>query len=396
MKALRSGPLAGIRVLELAGLVPPSYVGLILADFGADVIKIEKGAKASIGESGLMDTLARGKRSVALDLKTQQGKAAFLRMAKQADVIIEGNRPGVVERLGVGPADIHAFNPGCIYARMTGWGQTGPYKNMAGHDLNYIGITGALSQLAPKDGEIPVPPINLLGDFAGGGMTCALGIVMALVERSRSGKGQVVDAAMVDGAGYLSAWFYGVHSHFPPLWQMLRQTLSGKPGHAPFYRCYKCKDGKFVTVGAIESKFYRILQEKLGLNPASEPPQNDTSTWEATSTKFAQIFETRTRDDWINNVFEGTDACVGPVLDMDEVKTFNQHVERPYMFQHAISKKSSRQGWQPGPAPRLSRTPGAAGETLPQAGENTAEILKEFGFTDAEIAALSPTPQSKL
>jgi alpha-methylacyl-CoA racemase len=363
--------LEGIKVIEMAGLAPAPYCGLILADFGADVVRVDRPG------AGSMDHLARGKRSAAVNLKDPQGVEAVLRLVEKADVLIEPFRPGVMERLGLGPEVACARNPRLVYARLTGYGQTGPYANMAGHDINYIAISGALS-LIGRRGEKPLAPINLLGDFAGGGMLCALGIGFALVERARSGKGQVIDAAMVDGAAHLSSFIYKFRA--AGLWKDERGTNMLDSG-APFYDTYTTKDGKYVSVGAIEPQFYAALLKGLGLEPASMPHQLDQSQWPATARKFAEIFATRTRDDWSAS-FDGTDACVAPVLGLDEVA---QHPHN--MVRHTFLTGAKGHA-EPTPAPRLSRTPGQAGSSMPQPGQHTAEVLAEYGFSSLEIEAL--------
>ena len=363
--------LAGIKVIEMAGLAPAPYCGLILADFGADVVRVDRPG------AGSMDHLARGKRSVAVNLKDPQGVQAVLRLLERADVLIEPFRPGVMERLGLGPEVVCARNPRLVYARLTGYGQAGPYASMAGHDINYIAISGALS-LIGRRGEKPLAPINLLGDFAGGGMLCALGIGFALVERARSGKGQVVDAAMVDGAAHLSTFIYKFRA--AGLWKDERGTNMLDSG-APFYDTYATRDGGYVSVGAIEPQFYAALLKGLGLDPATMPHQLDHSQWPATARKFTEIFATRTRDEW-SAIFDGTDACVAPVLALHEAARHPHNAARGTLLTGATGHS------EPAPAPRLSRTPGQAGTSMPQPGQHTAEVFGEYGFSGAEIAAL--------
>ncbi len=363
--------LDGIKVIEIAGLAPAPYCGLILADFGADVVRVDRPG------AGSMDHLARGKRSVAVNLKDPKGVEAVLRLAEKADVLIEPFRPGVMERLGLGPDVACARNPRLVYARLTGYGQSGPYAGMAGHDINYIAISGALSVIGRR-GEKPLAPINLLGDFAGGGMLCALGVGFALVERARSGKGQVIDAAMVDGAAHLASFIYKFRA--AGLWKDERGTNMLDSG-APFYDTYTTKDGKYVSVGAIEPQFYAALLEGLDLDPATMPHQLDQSQWPATARKFTEIFASRTRDEW-SAVFDGTDACVAPVLGLGEAAQHPHNVARHTLLTGANGHA------EPAPAPRLSRTPGQAGTAMPQPAQHTAEVLGEYGFSAAEIESL--------
>ncbi len=365
------GALDGIRVIEMAGLAPAPYCGMILADFGADVVRVDR-----LG-GGNMDQLARGKRSVAVNLKSPDGIAGLLRMIESADVLLEPFRPGVMERLGLGPDVACARNPRLIYARLTGYGQSGPYANMAGHDINYIAISGALS-LIGRRGEKPLPPINLLGDFAGGGMLCALGIALALVERARSGQGQVIDAAMCDGSAYLSAFIWKFRS--AGFWKDERGTNMLDTG-APFYDTYRTKDGGYVAVGAIEPQFYAALLQGLGIDASGMPHQLDQSHWAATAQRFTDIFASRTRDEWCA-VFDGTDACVAPVLNLGEVAA------HPHPRARALLVADAKGDPEPAPAPRLSRTPGVGGRPMPQPGEHCAQVLTEFGFSEAEVRAL--------
>jgi alpha-methylacyl-CoA racemase len=364
-------PLDGIRVVELAGLAPAPYCGLILADFGAEVVRVDRlGAWA-------FDRLGRGKRSIEVDLKKPEGVDVVLRLADKADVLIEPFRAGVAERLGIGPEVLLERNPALIYARMTGWGQEGPYAAMAGHDSNYIALSGALSLIGRK-GEKPLPPVNLLGDFAGGGMLCAMGILLALIERSRSGKGQIVDAAMVDGAAYIAAIVFMLRA--VGWWNDERGSNMLDTG-AYFYETYETRDRKYVSVGAIEPQFYAALLKGLELDPATLPDQNDRARWPEMKERFAAIFATRTRDEWCA-VFDGTDACVAPVLELDEVG------DHPHNRARHLLIRNERGGREPGPAPRLSRTPGMVTGPLPEPGQHTMEILTQYGFTDEEIRQL--------
>lgn len=365
------GALSGIRVVEMAGLAPAPYCGMILADFGADVVRVDR-----LG-AGSMDTLARGKRSIAVNLKDPKGVETVLRLLAKADVLLEPFRPGVMERLGLGPDVACARNPRLIYARLTGWGQTGSYAPMAGHDINYVAISGALSVIGRK-GDKPIPPINMLGDFAGGGMLCALGISMALVERFQSGKGQIIDAAMVDGAAHLASFIFKFRNN--GMWKDERGTnLLDTAAH--FYDTYETRDGKFVSVGAIEPQFYAALLKGMGLDPANLPHQMDQGQWPAMKEKFAAVFKTKTRDEW-SAIFDGTDACVAPVLGLGEVAEHAHNRERNLLIADPTGKL------EPSPAPRLSRTPGSVRRPIPTVGQHTNEVLAEYGFADAEIAGL--------
>ena len=350
------GALQGIRVVEMAGLAPAPYCGMILADFGADVVRVDR-----VG-AGSMDQLARGKRSVAVNLKSPEGVETVLRLVEKADVLLEPYRPGVMERLGLGPDVACARNPRLVYARLTGFGQDGPYADMAGHDINYIAISGALSLLGRK-GEKPLAPINLLGDFAGGGMLCALGIALALLERAHSGKGQVVDAAMVDGAAYLSTFVYKFRN--AGMWSDERGT-NMLDGGAPFYDTYRTKDGQYMSVGAIEPQFYAALLKGLGLDAGDHAASaGPVAVARRPRTRFAEIFASKTRDEWCA-IFDGTDACVAPVLGLGEVARAS-----PQPRARAAAFRTRNGKLEPAPAPRLSRTPGDGTRPLPAVGEHT-------------------------
>jgi len=327
--------------------------------------------------AGSMDQLARGKRSVAVNLKDPAGVETVLRLAAQADVLLEPYRPGVMERLGLGPEIATARNPRLVYARLTGFGQDGPYASMAGHDINYIAISGALSLIGRK-GEVPLAPVNLLGDFAGGGMLCALGICLALLERAHSGKGQVIDAAMVDGAAYLASFVYKFRNS--GMWRDERGT-NMLDSAAPFYDNYRTKDGQFMSVGAIEPQFYTALLHGLGLDAAVMPHQMDQSKWAETKQRFADLFAAKTREEWCA-VFDGTDACVAPILNMWEV------ADHPHTGARGVVLKDAHGKPEPAPAPRLSRTPGDGSRPLPQVGADTRAVLRGFGFGDAEVEQL--------
>ena len=342
--ASRSGPLAGVRVVELAGIGPGPHAAMILADLGAEVVRIDRPGGLQLG-AATVDPMLRGRRRVAADLKTPEGRETVLALVEKADVLLEGYRPGVTERLGVGPADCQARNPRLVYGRMTGWGQEGPMASRAGHDINYISLTGALHAIGRGHGERPVPPLNLVGDYGGGSMLLVIGVLAALFEARGSGEGQVVDAAMVDGASVL------VQMIWPLLGQKLWQDAPGSnllDGHAPFYDTYTCADGRFVAVGAIEPQFYAALLQGLEIDPASLPPQMDVESWPATKARFAEVFATRTRDEWAA-VFDGTDACTTPVLAFGEVAAHPHMAARNTIV-------SPDDVTQAAPAPRFSRT----------------------------------------
>lgn len=342
----RNGPLAGLKVVELAGIGPGPHAAMILGDLGADVVRIDRPSGGlKLGSSEVPDPTLRGRRRVVADLKDPAGRETVLRLVESADVLLEGYRPGVTERLGVGPADCHARNPRLVYGRMTGWGQDGPMALRAGHDINYISLTGALHAIG-RAGERPVPPLNLVGDFGGGSMLLVIGVLAASWEAQRSGQGQVVDAAMVDGASILTQM----------VWGLLAQGIwTDEPGanlldgHAPFYDTYTCSDGKHVAVGAIEPQFYAALLAGLELtDDETLPAQFDRDKWPVTKARFAGVFATRPRDDWAK-VFEGTDACVTPVLAYGEVAA------HPHMAARSTIVESDGVA-QAAPAPRFSRT----------------------------------------
>ena len=340
-----NGPLAGLRVVELAGIGPGPHAAMILGDLGADVVRIDRPSGGlKLGSDDVPDPTLRGRRSVTADLKDPAGRETVLRLVDHADVLLEGYRPGVTERLGVGPQDCHARNPRLVYGRMTGWGQDGPMAARAGHDINYISLTGALHAIG-RDGERPVPPLNLVGDFGGGSMLLVIGVVSSLWEAQRSGRGQVVDAAMVDGSSILVQMVWGLLAH--QSWNDERGT-NLLDGHAPFYDTYTCSDGRHVAVGAIEPQFYAQLLHGLGLDPDELPAQFDPSHWAATKKRFAEVFATRTRDEWAER-FEGTDACVTPVLAFGEVAA------HPHLAARSTVVTSDGVA-QAAPAPRFSRT----------------------------------------
>ncbi len=360
---MAKGPLAGLRVLEFTGLGPGPYAAMLLGDLGADVVRIDRpGAGAAPNEA-----TARSRTSIALDVKSEDGRAQALAAIKQADVLIEGFRPGVMERLGLGPDDALAANPRLIYGRMTGWGQDGPLAQRAGHDIDYIALTGALDAIGQKGGA-PVPPLNLIGDFGGGSLFLVFGICAALYERERSGKGQVVDTAIIDGAASMMTIFNWLSASGVTTMARGEGFLSGG---APYYRCYECADGKHVAVGALEPQFYAVLLEKTGADPDALGHQLDQNAWPAAQDELARIFKTKTRAEW-TAIFEDTDACVAPVLSLDEAP------DHPHMAQREVYGEYFGLN-QPNPAPRFSRTPGAVQSAPPKAGEGGAEALARWG-----------------
>jgi alpha-methylacyl-CoA racemase len=371
------GPLSGIRVIEMAGLAPAPYAGMILADFGADVVRVDRSPTAGSRPDPTRDYLARGKRSVGINMKDPRGVETLLSLVEKADVLLEPFRPGVMEKLGVGPDTALGRNPGLVYARLTGWGQEGPYAAMAGHDIDYIALSGALS-LFGRPGDKPLPPVNLLGDFAGGGMLCALGIVLALFERSRSGKGQVVDSAMVDGAAHLSTFLFGFFR--AGLWSKERGTNLLDTG-APFYDTYRTSDGEFMAVGAIEPQFYALLLKGLGLDEHTLPHQMDRAEWPRMRELFTTTFASRTRSEWAA-IFDGTDACVAPILNLDEAAAHPVNAARK-VFVDGVGGAP-----MPAPAPRLSRTPGFGAASAPVPGADTDAVLAEAGIDAARLAEL--------
>ena len=374
-------PLTGIKVIEMAGLAPSPYCGMLLSDFGADVVIVDRLSRGGPEIPNIMpkNPFDRGKRSIRVNLKTDQGVEIVRRMIRDFDVLLEPYRPGVMEALGLGPNEALELNPRLIYARLTGWGQNGPYASMAGHDINYIGLSGALS-LFRRKGERPLPPCNLLGDFAGGGMLCAMGILLALIERSSSGKGQVVDAAMVDGAANLSVLFFGLLANHLMTLDIGSNVLDSG---AHYYQTYETADGKFMAVGAIEGRFYSELLDGLGIDSSSLPHQNDMQRWPEMMDLFAGVFKTKTRDEWAA-VFEGKDACVAPVLDLNEVDQHPHNRERGVIID--IDGVP-----QPAPAPKLSRTPGKVTKAGGLRGSDMREILMELGYPEEKIRDLLET-----
>jgi len=367
------GPLNGLRILELAGIGPGPFCAMMLADLGAEVIRIDRKAPGFLGGGGTI--VDRGRRSLALDIKQPDATAIVLDLVESSDALIEGFRPGVMERLGLGPDVCLARNPRLVYGRMTGWGQTGPLAQAAGHDLNYIAITGALCAMGHAD-RPPTPPLHLLGDIGGGGMMLALGIVSAVFEARQSGQGQVVDAAICDGVSTLATAYHGMLASGK--WTLDRQA-NMLDGGAPFYGCYACADGKFISVGAIEPQFYALLLERCGLDDPDFQAQWDRAAWPALRGKLERLFATRTRQQWCE-LLEGTDACFAPVLDFEEARAHPHHRARN-SFQETDGIV------HPAPAPRFSRTQGAPGPVT-RAGQHTDALLAELGHSADDIVRL--------
>ena len=367
------GPLKGLKVVEIAGIGPGPFCAMMFADMGAEVIRVDRKSAAGSGDSG--EVMNRGRRSIAVDLKHPEGVETVLRLIEQADALVEGFRPGVMERLGLGPEVCHERNPKLVYGRMTGWGQHGPLAHAAGHDLNYIALSGALYAIGTP--ERPVPPLNLVGDFGGGAMMLAFGMACALLEARQSGRGQVVDAAMTDGSALLTAMFHGMRAQ--GMWGDER----GKnllDGGAHFYDVYECSDGKWISLGPIEPQFYALLREKAGLDDPAFEAQFDQAAWPDLKQKLAGVIASRSRDEWCE-VLEGTDACFAPVLDFAEApKHPHNQFREAFVDIDGVT--------QPAPAPRFDRTPPATPAPPAKAGEHGEAVLREAGFEAAEIERL--------
>jgi alpha-methylacyl-CoA racemase len=372
------GPLAGIRIIELGGVGPAPFCCMLLSDLGAEIVRIDRppGYDGGAPVDHRFNLLHRGRRSAALDLKNKEAVAAVLKLVSRADALIEGFRPGVAEKLGLGPDACLAVNPGLVYGRMTGWGQYGPFAQEPGHDINYISLTGVLHSVGREQGP-PAIPLNLAGDFGGGSLYLALGVVSAILERQRSGKGQVIDAAMVDGSASLMTLFYGMRAG--GYWHDERGTNRLDSG-APWYNVYETKDGRWLSVGSNESRFWRNTLQLLGLREDEMPGQHDRSHWPEVHEKFAAVFRTRTRDEWCA-LAEGREVCIAPVMSMSEAP------DHPHL--RARETFVVRDGVvQPAPAPRFSRTPGAIQRSPPTPGEHTEAVLSDWGFSADELAAL--------
>ena len=374
------GPLSRYRVIEMAGIGPGPYAAMMLADMGAEVIRIERSQSVTsqLPRTPQGDIMLRGRRSIGIDLKNPDGVELLLELMESAHALIEGYRPGVMERLGLGPEVCLARNPKLVYGRMTGWGQDGPYASTAGHDINYISLAGVLAHIR-REGEKPIAPLNLVGDFGGGGMFLAFGIVTALLEARDSGKGQIVDAAMVDGAASLMTFLWGMHN--------TGQHDLDHPGTsfldtgAPFYDVYECADGNYISIGSLEAPFYQELLRRTGLDQ-DDPPHGeyDKSNWPRMRARLTEVFKQRTRDEWCTEM-EGTDTCFAPVLMAREAARHPHNVKRGTFVEV--------EGFtQPAPAPRLSRTPAALGVPPAHPGQHSREILHDWGIADERAEAL--------
>ncbi len=373
------GPLSGYTVIELAGIGPAPFCATLFADMGAQVVRVDRTSASGLGLD--METkhnvLNRGRRSISVDLKSPRGVEIVLKLVEKADALIEGFRPGVVEQLGVGPEDCWARNPKLVFGRMTGWGQTGPWAAAAGHDINYIALSGTLDAIGPPNGP-PVPPLNLVGDFGGGGMFLAVGVLAAMMEARNSGKGQVVDASMVEGSSYLAAMFYGLIA--AGKWSTER-GMNTLDGGAHFYGVYETKDAKFISIGSLEPKFYKLLIELSGADKDELSDQMDAESWPEKRKYLVEIFKTKTRDEW-DEIMAASDVCYAPVLN------FSEAADHP----HNKARKSfvAVDGIvQPAPAPRFSRTKSEITRSPARIGQQTNEILAEWGFSSDEIEQLN-------
>ncbi len=373
-----SGPLEGVRIIELAGLGPAPFAGMMLADAGADIIRIDRSARATYppNTEPHVDLMNRGRRSVAVDLKHPEGVALVLRLVAEADGLMEGFRPGVAERLGLGPEVCLERNPALVYGRMTGWGQDGPMARAAGHDIDYIALAGALEPMG-RAGERPLPPLNLVGDFGGGGMMLAFGMCAAIISARTTGAGQVIDAAMVDGAAALMTMTYTLMSS--GIWKEARGTNLLDTG-AHFYEVYETSDGGYFAIGAIEPQFYAELLRRLGLEGEELPDQMDREAWPAMKERFAALFAGKTRKEW-EVIFEGSDACAAPVLSPLEAP-HHPHIAARGTFTEVAGVV------QPAPAPRFGGTPGSIRNPPPNPGQHGDEALTDWGLDPAEGVAL--------
>ena len=366
------GPLNGFRIIELAGIGPGPFCGMMLSDMGAEVIRVDRVAK---GVGAPKDVLQRNRQSVAVDLKKPEGIEIVLKLVESADALFEGFRPGVTERLGLGPDECMARNEKLVYGRMTGWGQDGPLAQSAGHDINYIGLSGALHAIGEPGGK-PVPPLNLIGDFGGGGMLLAYGLVCALLEAQKSGKGQVVDTAMVDGAASLMAMFYSMAGRgFDD-----ERGTNLLDGGSHFYNTYETKDGQHVCVGSIEPQFYQLLVEKAGVDANRFGPQMDRDRWSGFKDELEDVFKTKTRGEWCE-IMEGTDVCFAPVLSVFEAPAHPHNVHRGTFIEVDGVV-------QPSPSPRFSRTTAEISHAARAPGEDSTEVLSSIGFAQDELDAL--------
>ena len=374
----KGGPLAGLKIVELAGIGPAPLCCSLMGDLGADVLRIDRNFDAGLGvpRDRRTDLLRRGRKSVSVDLKHSKGVETVMRLIETADVVVDPFRPGVTEKLGLGPDECFARNKKLIYARMTGWGQTGPLAHAAGHDLNYLSLTGIVHAIGSK--ELPAPPLNVVADMGGGAMSMALGILAGVYEARNSGEGQVVDISMTEGSAYLALGVYGMAAVGDYNHERMSNVLDGG---AHFYRCYETKDNKFVSIASIEAKFYDLLLEKTGLKGDENlPDQFDQSQWPAMSERLAAVFKTKTRDEWCE-IMEGSDVCFAPVL------TFNEAPDHPHNKARGTFVDVEGVA-QPNPAPRFSRTPGSVKGAAPDVGADTREGLLSWGFDAGEVDAL--------
>lgn len=365
------GPLKGIRIIEIAGIGPGPFCAMMLADLGADIVRVDRKDRAGTGSK--YDVLNRGRRSIAVDLKNPKGVEIVLRLVEKADALIEGFRPGVMERLGLGPEACFARNPRLVFGRMTGWGQEGPLAPAAGHDINYIALSGVLHAIG-RPGQTPVPPLNLVGDFGGGGMMLALGVVAAILEARTSGRGQIVDAAMTDGSAALMAAIWGLKAR--GLWTNDKGT-NMLDGGAHFYDAYECADGKWISLGSIEPQFYALLLEKTGITDPAFQDQHDRAQWPELKRKIAAIIKSKTREQWCA-IMEGSDVCFAPILNFDEAPQHPHNKARnTFIDLEGVT--------QPAPAPRFSRTQCQIQGPPPVAGAHTAAVLAEAGYSASDI-----------
>ena len=371
---MTKGPLSGYRIIEIAGIGPGPFAAMMLADMGAEVIRVERAqsVKGAAPATAHWDTLLRGRKNIAIDLKNPQGVEALLQLVEKADAIIEGFRPGVMERLGIGPTECAKRNPKIVFGRMTGWGQDGPYAPLAGHDINYIALAGALAHFS-RAGEAPVPPLNMVGDFGGGGMFLAFGVVCALLETQKSGKGQVIDAAMIDGSATLMSMFWAMKSI-----GMFNENAPGTnllDTGAHFYDVFQCQDDKYISIGSIEPQFYALLLEKTGLtNDPAFAKQMDPSQWPTLKAKLQDVIKQKTQAQWCE-IMEGTDVCFAPVLTMTEATQHPHHIARNTFINIAGVT-------QPAPAPRFSRTSPETPTPPAHAGQHSTQILNEWGISN--------------
>ncbi|MFD3262557.1 CaiB/BaiF CoA transferase family protein [Phenylobacterium ferrooxidans] len=372
---MRQGPLTGLKIIEFAGIGPGPFCGMLLSDLGADVVRIDR---KGTGGASPANVSARGRRSVGLDLKSPEAIETCLKLMEGADAVFEGFRPGVMERLGLGPDAALQRNPKLVYGRMTGWGQTGPYAQAAGHDMNYIAISGALHAIGTKDK--PVPPLNLVGDMGGGALYLAFGLMAGIISARETGKGQVIDCAMSDGSASLMAMFYGMKAS--GMWTNDRRA-NMLDGGAHFYDTYQCSDGKWISIGSIEPQFYALLLEKTGITDPAFAGQMKRGEWDSLRAKLAEVIAKKTQDEW-TAIMGGTDVCFAPVLDLDEAPKHPHNVARQTFVEVAGVI-------QPAPAPRFSATPGAIQGPPPAIGAHDTEALTDWGFSGAEIEALKAT-----